>query len=175
MPKSAQYIVSWSLEQENYLLTEPENGGNSSPLEDEDGWLMWIERHRAFAFHGRNGHLNLLKEKRSRGGEGYWYAYQRCDGRMVKRYVGRGEQLSLGRLEEMAASLPLGGAEKAVGGSLASIQQPESAGPTPRSLQFDANLHSVVPISDEPYRSGELAPSMQRERLDRGNKLKGVR
>src|SRR5581483_4692025 len=61
--------------------------------------------HRAFAFHGRNGQINLLKEKRSRGSEGYWYAYQRHAVGMVKRYAGRSAQLSMERLEEIAARL----------------------------------------------------------------------
>jgi len=47
----------------------------------------------------------LLKEKRKRGSEGYWYAYRRHEGQMVKRYVGRSAQLSMERLEEIAARL----------------------------------------------------------------------
>ncbi|MDQ6661193.1 MAG: LuxR C-terminal-related transcriptional regulator [Chloroflexota bacterium] len=105
MPKSAQYVVSWSPEQANYLLTGQENGAYRSLLEEGKDWLKWLEEHRAFAFHGRNGQINLLKEKRRRGREGYWYAYQRHEGRMVKRYIGRSEQLSMERLEEIAALL----------------------------------------------------------------------
>ena len=102
MPKSAQYIVSWSSERAKYLFTGPENGA-SRPVEGE-GWPEWLEEHRAFAFHGRNGQINLLKEKRSRGSEGYWYAYQRHVKGMVKRYAGRSAQLSMERLEEIAAA-----------------------------------------------------------------------
>jgi len=105
MPKSAQYIVSWSPERENYLLSGSENGAYLLSLEDGEGWLEWLEEHRAFAFHGRNGQINLLKEKRSRGGDGYWYAYQRHEGRMVKRYIGRSMLLSIERLEEIAILL----------------------------------------------------------------------
>src|SRR6266496_6285092 len=105
MPKSAQYVVSWSPERENYLLSGSENGAYLFSLEDGEGWLEWLEEHRAFAFHGRNGQINLLKEKRSRGGEGYWYAYRRHEGRMVKRYIGRSMLLSIERLEEIAILL----------------------------------------------------------------------
>ena len=105
MPKSAQYIVSWSSERAKYLFTEPENEASCSLPEDGGGWPEWLEEHRAFAFHGRNGQINLLKEKRSRGSEGYWYAYQRHEEGMVKRYAGRSAQLSMERLEEIAARL----------------------------------------------------------------------
>ena len=105
MPKNAQYIVSWSPEQADYLLRTAENEAPRSVSEDGAGWLKWLEEHRAFAFHGRGGHLNLLKERRNRGSEGYWYAYQRHEGRMLKRYVGRDEQLSIARLEEIATLL----------------------------------------------------------------------
>ena len=104
MPKSGQYIVSWSAEKVKYLLTEPENGA-SGPLPEEEGWQQWLEKHRSFAFHGRNGQINLLKEKRSRGDNDYWYAYQRHGRQMAKLYAGRSRQLSLERLEELAILL----------------------------------------------------------------------
>ncbi len=89
MPKRAQYTVIWSPERARYLLAGPENEARDIS-EDEESWLTWLEEHSAFAFRGRNGQINLLKEQRGRGGEGYWYAYQRRKGKMVKRYVGRG-------------------------------------------------------------------------------------
>jgi len=104
MPKSAHYLVNWSPEQEKYLFIEQENGAASSALEGE-GWQQWLEEHRSFAFHGRNGQINVLKEKRSRGGDDYWYAYQRRGKQMLKRYAGRSKQLSVERLEEIASLL----------------------------------------------------------------------
>jgi LuxR family transcriptional regulator, maltose regulon positive regulatory protein len=106
MPKSAYYLVSWSLEQETYLFSERGNGVASSVLEGE-GWQQWLGEHRSFSFHGRNGQINVLKEKRSRGGDGYWYAYQRQGKQMLKRYAGRGTQLSMERLEEIASLLAM--------------------------------------------------------------------
>ncbi|HJT57674.1 MAG TPA: LuxR C-terminal-related transcriptional regulator [Ktedonobacteraceae bacterium] len=104
MPKSAQYVVTWSVEKATYLLAEPENG-TVHLLPDEDSWQQWLEKHRSFAFHGRNGQINMLKEKRSRGDNDYWYAYQRHARQMVKRYAGRSAQLSMERLEEIALLL----------------------------------------------------------------------
>src|ERR1700731_79620 len=98
MPKSAQYTIHWSVEQTNYLFTGPQNTAVLSLFEQRERWQAWLEEHHAFAFHGRNGQLNLLKEKRSRGHEGYWYAYRRNNGRMIKHYVGRSGQVSVERL-----------------------------------------------------------------------------
>ena len=105
MPKSAQYVISWLPEQERYFLTKPEEEAYSISLQEEESWQIWLETHHTFAFHGRNGQINLLKEKRNRGNEGYWYAYRRREGRMVKRYVGRSVQLSMSKLEEVVVVL----------------------------------------------------------------------
>lgn len=99
MPKSARYTLSWSPERADYLIT------GSEQVEPDGFSLAWLAEHRAFAFHGRNGQINLLKEKRRRGGEGYWYAYRRYQGQMSKRYVGRDEQVSIERLEAIAVLL----------------------------------------------------------------------
>src|SRR6266567_3531821 len=105
MPKSAQYTIRWSVEQASYLLTGLQNTIVYPLTEQGAQWRAWLEEHHAFAFHGCNGQLNLLKEKRKRGNEGYWYAYRRHEGRMIKRYIGRDEQLSIERLEEIALLL----------------------------------------------------------------------
>ena len=102
MPRRAQYTISWLAELNAYSFIGPV-GEIASSLQGEE-WLQWLGEHTAFAFHGRNGRLNLLKERR-RSGEGYWYAYQRHKSDMVKRYLGRSEQISLERLEEVATLL----------------------------------------------------------------------
>ncbi|EFH84365.1 LuxR C-terminal-related transcriptional regulator [Ktedonobacter racemifer] len=102
MPRRAQYTISWLAELNAYSFIGPA-GETASSLQGEE-WLQWLGEHTAFAFHGRNGQLNLLKERR-RSGEGYWYAYQRQETGMVKRYLGRSEQLNLERLEEVATLL----------------------------------------------------------------------
>lgn len=102
MPKSAQCTITWSAELATYLLKGPQNTTVHPLPEQGERWWTWLEDHHAFAFHGRNGQLNLLREKRKRGNVGYWYAYRRHNGRMMKRYIGRGEQLSVEQLEEIA-------------------------------------------------------------------------
>lgn len=105
MPKRAQYTISWQPEQAQYCLVGPEDTVTRPFLPEGEDWQTWLGEHHTFAFHGRAGQINLLKEKRSRGSEGYWYAYRRHGKRMVKRYAGRSVQLNLERLEEVAALL----------------------------------------------------------------------
>lgn len=105
MPKSAQYIITWLPEQAGYHFTDPENTIDPALPQNAEGWLSWLEEHHRFAFYGHNGQINLLKEKRGRGGAGYWYAYKRHGNRMVKHYVGRNAQLSMEQLEAIAAQL----------------------------------------------------------------------
>src|SRR4051812_36514574 len=105
MPKRALYRVSWSFERQTYLLSEPTGEEDVTLPGDAAQWLGWLEKHRAFAFDGRGGHLSLLKEWRRRGSDGYWYAYVRRAERKLKRYVGRSEQVTMERLEEIAISL----------------------------------------------------------------------
>ncbi len=101
MPKSAQHSISWSGEKAAYLFA---NSNSHLLLEGED-WQQWLQTHRSFAFHGRNGRINVLKEKRSRGDNDYWYAYQRHGEQMVKHYAGRSAQLDMEHLEEIALLL----------------------------------------------------------------------
>ncbi|HEV2663070.1 MAG TPA: AAA family ATPase, partial [Ktedonobacteraceae bacterium] len=121
MPKSAQYRVRLSPEGSGYLLTGQEN--EASRILSEVDWRNWLEEHRAFAFYGRNGQINLLKEKRERGGEGYWYAYRRHAGRMVKRYLGRSAQVSMERLEEVSMLLANEGEAEQISPPLAQSEQ----------------------------------------------------
>jgi LuxR family maltose regulon positive regulatory protein len=161
MPKSAQYIVSWSPERAAYLLTAPENGASRLLSEDGDDWLAWLEQHRAFAFHGRSGQINVLKERRRRGGDGYWYGYRRHGERMRKRYIGRSEQLSMERLEEIADLL---------------VHEDETAAPSPAPVENVPPVESVKQaagiMSFEPLLMPRLQlPRPQRSLLLRENLL----
>lgn len=110
LPKRAQYLIQRSGKQEHSLLITQGNATSCQLSEEGGAWQAWLEEHRAFAFQGHDGRISLLKEKRRRGSEGYWYAYQRHKGRVLKCYVGRSARLSLERLEEIAAKLSSEGA-----------------------------------------------------------------
>ncbi|MGI9057324.1 MAG: LuxR C-terminal-related transcriptional regulator [Ktedonobacteraceae bacterium] len=170
MPKSAQYIVSWSSERAKYLFTEPENEASYFLPEDGEGWLEWLEEHRAFAFHGRNGQINLLKEKRSRGSEGYWYAYQRHEEGMVKRYAGRSAQLSMERLEEIAAWLSSEDKAHPTPATVAQIGQ--LAVPTAAHGLGGTGQPTSSPMSFEPLLMPKLQlPHLQKSLLPREHLL----
>jgi LuxR family transcriptional regulator, maltose regulon positive regulatory protein len=102
MPREARYALIWSVERGVYELYERGNG-KEPVLRGEDGeWYVWLAAHSSFAFQGQDGRLNLLKEARKSGGQGYWYAYRSQGGRTVKRYVGNTDKLTMERLEGTA-------------------------------------------------------------------------
>ena len=101
MPKTARFTLFWSAEHNLYQLYECDQ----LLLEASSAsWFTWLTTHTSFSFRGRNGHFNLLKETRNKGGEGYWYAYQRQGTRIAKRYVGRSLELWTTRLEEIGSA-----------------------------------------------------------------------
>ena len=105
MPKAAQHILVWSSEHHTYTLYEQDKRYQALLQGDEERWLAWLTTHTSFSFQGKNGHFNVQKERRPRGGEGYWYAYQRQGKRTVKKYLGRTTDLVMARLEEIAQLL----------------------------------------------------------------------
>lgn len=75
----------------------------SSILLDSAKWNMWLECHKPFKFVGTAGHFSARCENHN--GSEYWYAYRRRDGILHKAYLGKSHDLTLGRLEEIAANL----------------------------------------------------------------------
>lgn len=105
MPKSAAYTLIWDPEQDCYTLYEQQC--RTDPLLRGEGaaWFAWLAEHASFSFQGKAGQLNLLKEARERGGEGYWYAYHRRGKQMHKKYAGRSRNLTTAHLETLAQTL----------------------------------------------------------------------
>ena len=75
---------------------------------DSAQWSNWLEGHLPFKFIGTAGHFSARCEKHN--GSEYWYAYRRREGILHKAYLGKAQDLTIGRLEEIAAGL----ADKAV-------------------------------------------------------------
>ncbi|GHO46263.1 LuxR C-terminal-related transcriptional regulator [Ktedonospora formicarum] len=105
MPKLVRYILAWSPEETNYRLIERDAKQKPLLKDNEEAWFAWLHIHTSFAFHGQNGRINVLKEHRPRGEEGYWYAYQRQGKRMLKKYLGHSHNLNIQHLEEVARAL----------------------------------------------------------------------
>ncbi len=104
MPKIAGYALVWSPLHQAYVLHESQDSKVIDIIPESPAWSVWVSQTRSFAFHGRNGSYTAHKDLKQRG-EGYWYAYARVEGKLTKRYLGRGIDLTLTRLEQAAQEL----------------------------------------------------------------------
>ncbi|MFL5657844.1 MAG: ATP-binding protein, partial [Ktedonobacteraceae bacterium] len=66
-------------------------------------WYAWLEHHRSFRFESPASTFTARKEQRAGGW--YWYAYRRQAGRLHTAYLGRSAELSVTRLQAIAAAL----------------------------------------------------------------------
>ncbi len=123
MPKSPDYILIWSTESHSYELSTPDHPLMQIVSGTEEAWFSWLKAHTSFSFRGQYGRLTLLKESRPRGA-GYWYAYHTGAGRAQKRYLGRAENMTFTRLEEVARALQL----SPTSAPLVPLHLPEAAG-----------------------------------------------
>ena len=75
-------------------------------------WVDWLTdpATRSFSFRSPSGRYTARKERRSRGGE-YWVAYRKQGGKLHKKYLGRTGDLTLVRLEDVAAAMADPGGE----------------------------------------------------------------
>ncbi len=69
-------------------------------------WYVWLSTATTFSFRSAFGTFTARKEQASnkRGG-GYWRAYRKHDSKLHRVYVGKSEELTLERLNAMAATL----------------------------------------------------------------------
>src|SRR2546421_3271973 len=104
MPKNARYTLAWSPLHQAHKLHESQGSKVLDIVPESPAWFAWVSQVSSFAFHGRNGSFTACKECKQRG-EGYWYAYARVEGKLTKRYLGRGIGLTLPRLEQAAQEL----------------------------------------------------------------------
>jgi len=104
MSKIAHYTLVWSPLLQAYELHESPGSGILDIIPESPARPAWVSHLTSFAFHGRNGSYTACKERKQRG-EGYWYAYVRIGGKLTKRYLGRGIDLTLPRLEQIAQDL----------------------------------------------------------------------
>src|SRR5919112_590390 len=75
-------------------------------------WIAWLTdpETRSFSFQSPSCRYTARKEHRSRGGE-YWIAYRKQGGKLHKVYLGKAEDLTLARLEDVAAVMADRGGE----------------------------------------------------------------
>src|SRR6266566_5620741 len=68
-------------------------------------WYAWLEEVSTFAFSGNMGTFTARKEPKLSGGELYWKAYRKRDGKLYRAYLGKSQDLTLERLHAIAAVL----------------------------------------------------------------------
>ena len=102
MKRKALPALIWSGSHYTYFWQDAEWTDDPLWYRDAELWFRWLSVHHSFSFQGQHGHLNLLKEARLRGEEGYWYAYRSQGKRPTKKYAGRSAALTIERLEGIA-------------------------------------------------------------------------
>jgi len=73
-------------------------------LPESRAWFVWLDEAPSFTFQGKAGSYIARKEA-NRPGQGYWYAYIRTGKKLLKKYVGKTDDLTLARLEDVAGVL----------------------------------------------------------------------
>jgi DNA-binding NarL/FixJ family response regulator len=149
MPRSASYILAWSSSRRAYELYEGQGGDALDVIPGTPVWSEWMNHISSFAFRGQNGSYTARQERKQRGG-GYWYAYTRVAGKLTKRYLGRGIDLTLPRLELTAQDFRLDPptALRQQVGRASALPQPASPAPREESVVLPAYLNDCAPSDD---------------------------
>ena len=71
---------------------------------DSPAWFVWLSTATTFYYDGRRGTFTARCEPRHRG-DLYWTAYRRQRGVLRRVYLGKADQLTAQRLEEVALLL----------------------------------------------------------------------
>lgn len=89
----------------------------------------------AFHFHAASGESFTARKERKQRGSTYWYAYKRVAGRLQKKYLGDGTNITLTLLTSIARAF-------------VATPEPEQVQPPPRkpTLQFTKTLASALAI-----------------------------
>ena len=68
-------------------------------------WLAWLQQPSSTVFRFEDRAARFTARRELQRGREYWYAYRRQGGRLRKAYLGRASDLTLERLQEVAAAL----------------------------------------------------------------------
>jgi LuxR family maltose regulon positive regulatory protein len=145
-------ILSWRADRQLYELDEQDRKQFLPLTGDEEQWVAWLGTISSFSFQGQQGNLTVRKEARSRGDQ-YWYAYRRVGPRMMKKYLGRTVDLTLARLEEMAAAF----SSAALPGAFASHSEPVQ-GPRLQQRKEAGEERTAVEADASPVRAAPSGP-----------------
>jgi hypothetical protein len=116
----------------------PAEGGEPIAI-DTPAWFAWLREHTTFTYQDALFHFTARREQRPGGM--YWYAYKRAQGKLLKRYLGRGDDLTLQGLREAAQHFGLRTGE----GAPTSTVPSDSAASGPDHLACHKVPHSSAP------------------------------
>ncbi len=143
MPR-AIYALSWSAASQTYVLSGSRNGEDRSIVPDSPAWFAWLDERSSFAFHGQVGSYTARLETVQRG-ERYWYAYRRTGQKLRKKYLGKTDELTIARLEQVARVLHTGALDAASSSSALPQEQPVPARKTTNMPATVVKEHITVP------------------------------
>ena len=107
MPKFAIAHVVWDAQHASYQVQDKTAPGATISAMDfaSTAWQEWLAQRSSFAFQSKHGdRFTARKEVRARGGI-YWVAYRKIGGKLTHTYLGRSEDVTLLRLEQIARFL----------------------------------------------------------------------
>jgi hypothetical protein len=114
MPKPATHALTWcpDTSTSTYTVRDPEHDQTLAAIFGDiltftpgsQEWFGWLASISSFAFEGREGRFTARCETKQRG-ERYWVAYQRVEGKLLKRYIGKTGDLTATKLEDTAGSI----------------------------------------------------------------------
>jgi len=69
-------------------------------------WYTWLETASSFAFVSQAGSFTARRERSGHGrGDWYWRAYRKQQGKLLSRYLGKSQALTLAHMNAIAAQL----------------------------------------------------------------------
>ncbi|TAK36412.1 MAG: tetratricopeptide repeat protein [Chloroflexota bacterium] len=147
-PEVQDDTLIWQQEEERLLITV------GSP-----DWYNWLDTNARFSFASAHGRFTAYKERRERGGW-YWKAYSRRAGKLHRAYLGKTEQLTAKRLNEVAATLT----------TCTTSDRPELLTPNPETgmtagSTIRSRHHSPCDIHGDPLLATKLSPPLSRPEL----------
>jgi len=131
MPKRTEFTIAWS---DARQACELDHTPFLFPLTD-DTLQAWLPRMEAFHFHAVSGESFTTRKETKQRGSAYWYAYKRVAGKLQKKYLGDGTNITLNLLASVARAF-------------VAPPEPKQAQPPPRkpTLQFTRTLASALAI-----------------------------
>src|SRR5215469_7256577 len=144
----------------NDALIYQRDGEESSLVVETPAWYAWLETVTIFAFSSARGTFTARKEQAgNRRGGWYWKAYRRRNGKLHRAYLGKSEELTLERLNMVAAALS---GESLIGKASGAQEPPFQARPASSMSARNAQPSTTAPPSaaGSTYASGAMASNL---------------